>query len=1201
MTSASGDLDLDGLLGEEPFVRSLAKSLLFDEHQVDDVVQQTWIEALKVARGSRSWLASVVRSRACNLRRDAARRTAREASAARLEALPSASELLEREELRRHVVRAVSELPEKYRVVVLLRFYEGLPPRQIAEALEMPRNTVATRLKRGLQLLRESLDASHDGDRQQWAIGLVPLALPLAPKGAAAAFVASAAAWMWAMKYLVVTVVGLATLLFGSGLATDWFVGSPAGPDRTAVGAQVVADETRAVRGPVDNVKGPERSRAEVLSPAADGARPESVRAALCGFRGRLVAPDGSPAAGELVRLLGVDPVHAIGSVFDPEGRAGSRLPAGPDSHSVRSEEDGTFLIAGVYPNALHALHAGVDGDAPTWRLLTRTAGPSEIVDLGTITLAPKGTIVGRVVDENDEPVVGAEVWSADLPGSLMSIAPIDRLRPGGAAFVAVPTMSFGEAEPDAMAVFHSKLRKHFANHVTPSNDDTQFVSLDLPAWFARCYSELPIARSTSGSDGAFTLRGVNAGSSTLVVHADRYVNGGKKRVLVRAGASRDVGDLRLKRGNVCCGAVRDSFDNPVTSARVRVAERPRFGLTGILFAGREHTVDGSGRFEVSGLGRDELFVAVQREQGQPWHVHGPFDVGDEDIALVLRAAEDVALRLTSAAALEPLQNVKVTVRRGPPLGELTVLGMQPAVDVEFSTSEHGVTVHALDAGHYTLQISADGHAVQLLAIEVAPGDLEHSVSLQPLARTTLHVVDTVGTAVVGAQVFVQPTIAAAWGRSVLFGFGEVRGWQQLARFAGFTDEAGALVVDVLPAGEATICVRHPAFGAGTCRVALPADHTNVRLQPTGAVFGKLTDGGLPALADKHRLVANPIGASSPMPRVGAQATVAPDGSFRFVGLTAGRYEIAVEDSLDGIQSLGGVLKNVTLGVPWGGRERRRVEVRVEPGGEHEVLFDVDERRSVAGGVGFLRVSASIDGIPAKGYRVMRGYLVPESIGTIDAAGGCLSSALAPRTYTFVLHGPTPGIPLWRGEATILAKQETLIEIALQSSVVRGRVLLADGSPASHYVVDLDGVLAGGGAYEASVRTDASGRYELRALAGGYELSCAGPKGSARLDLVAVAGGCVAPDLLLSASGVFAGRVDAGNYEVGFIGLMKGKKSQVVALSAGGTFVFAGLQPGEYAVSFTSKKWAQHSAIPPVIRIDSHGLIDQVIRVGPRE
>ncbi len=53
--------------------------------------------------------------------------------------------------------RYVAALPEKQRLVVVLRYQEDLDPADIAEVLEMPVNTVKSYLQRGLATLRDKL------------------------------------------------------------------------------------------------------------------------------------------------------------------------------------------------------------------------------------------------------------------------------------------------------------------------------------------------------------------------------------------------------------------------------------------------------------------------------------------------------------------------------------------------------------------------------------------------------------------------------------------------------------------------------------------------------------------------------------------------------------------------------------------------------------------------------------------------------------------------------------------------------------------------------------------------------------------------------------------------------------------------------------------------------------------------------------
>ena len=57
-----------------------------------------------------------------------------------------------------HLVDAIARLPYRQRAVVVLRYYEALPEREIAEALQMPLGTVKSTLHRALAQLRRSID-----------------------------------------------------------------------------------------------------------------------------------------------------------------------------------------------------------------------------------------------------------------------------------------------------------------------------------------------------------------------------------------------------------------------------------------------------------------------------------------------------------------------------------------------------------------------------------------------------------------------------------------------------------------------------------------------------------------------------------------------------------------------------------------------------------------------------------------------------------------------------------------------------------------------------------------------------------------------------------------------------------------------------------------------------------------------------------
>lgn len=171
--------DLQRLLDEEPFVRDLARQLVAGE--ADEVVQRTWLCAVQQGGAGvekpRHWLARILRNVVANLRRDHRRRSARERAVTVPDLVPSSQELAQREESRRALVAAVDALPTTLRTVVLLRWFDGKAPRQIAAALGVPAATVSTQLQRALVLLRQRLDADHGGDRRAWMVPLVPFAL----------------------------------------------------------------------------------------------------------------------------------------------------------------------------------------------------------------------------------------------------------------------------------------------------------------------------------------------------------------------------------------------------------------------------------------------------------------------------------------------------------------------------------------------------------------------------------------------------------------------------------------------------------------------------------------------------------------------------------------------------------------------------------------------------------------------------------------------------------------------------------------------------------------------------------------------------------------------------------------------------------------------------------------------------------------
>lgn len=155
----------------------VARAVLHDDAEAEDVVQETYCRAfanLDSFRGTASlptWLTRIALNEALGRRR---KRRVREAHAtavaseeregARLIVFPASAPPtgpesdLARSQIRAMLEQAVSELPQAFRIVFVLRAIEEMEPDEVASQLGIRPETVKTRLHRARRLLRESLD-----------------------------------------------------------------------------------------------------------------------------------------------------------------------------------------------------------------------------------------------------------------------------------------------------------------------------------------------------------------------------------------------------------------------------------------------------------------------------------------------------------------------------------------------------------------------------------------------------------------------------------------------------------------------------------------------------------------------------------------------------------------------------------------------------------------------------------------------------------------------------------------------------------------------------------------------------------------------------------------------------------------------------------------------------------------------------------
>lgn len=172
----------DLLLQNADFVQCLAHSLVTNTNCADDVMQETWIAALKRSPGDhyvKPWLTRVVKNISIKFLRSETRRSRHEREAARIYATSknratSPAEQYDRKIIRSQLMKAVMDLKAPYRQAIMLRYFDNLPPREIADFLDMPVERVKAHLKRGLAQLRAKLDQTYKGDRKRWVLALLP-------------------------------------------------------------------------------------------------------------------------------------------------------------------------------------------------------------------------------------------------------------------------------------------------------------------------------------------------------------------------------------------------------------------------------------------------------------------------------------------------------------------------------------------------------------------------------------------------------------------------------------------------------------------------------------------------------------------------------------------------------------------------------------------------------------------------------------------------------------------------------------------------------------------------------------------------------------------------------------------------------------------------------------------------------------------
>ena len=653
------------VLAHSEWVRRLAHSLVEDPHLADDLAQATCIAAWRRPPASdenvRGWLSRVLRNFAHQSRRSERRRRARESVAARPEAQRSTAEVVERASSHRAVVQAALELSEPYRTAILLRYLEGRTPAQIAQQLGVPKETVRTRLVRGLARLRARLDREHGGDRRAWIAALATLTTPdrWVP-------IACATLMLKAKNVIIATVVVLA------GLAVGWgFLAAEPNPaaDRPGDAAGVAQ-----AAAPTDDAAPATDASAEAQRRALAEPTPTPAADAPPMFRGRVLDVAGNPAAGVPVR-------------FDGDAESETET-----DHRALTDTGGWFQLA--VPSAARRIVADRDGLITV--LLGVIAPNSEAARIEPVVVVAQRLEVGILVhDAANSPLPGATVsyripdgfrtrfsqvldfsqtprWQArtDMRGRLAGFA-LPRI-PG--ATLDVRKLGFSPTTIAAPERSRDDLRVELRRPAGGADtlDGLVVDASGQPA--SGAHVSLGFAETVSGDDGRFRLDLASARGARRLVAAKV----GHLPALLDLPDDEKVPTVRLELGSAplqIAGIVTDADGKPLAGVRVWPKSPTVFGRVDGRFASVEgflaqreqaswNVVDTGedGSFTLDGmLERDYELVAMVPDDLILVDA-GPFAAGSRNVQIVIpdRAAYPVVKGRVVSRFNTPVPGVSV-------------------------------------------------------------------------------------------------------------------------------------------------------------------------------------------------------------------------------------------------------------------------------------------------------------------------------------------------------------------------------------------------------------------------------------------------------------------------------------------------------------------------------------------------------------